>query len=57
METENGRQFSPIFKAVRLQHIMNDVVSVRTLEADGIVPASKAAHAVAKGLIKEGGRG
>ena len=46
LETENGRQFSPIFKAVRLQHIMNDVVSVRTLEADGIIPASKASHAI-----------
>lgn len=44
METENGKQFIPIFKAVRLQHIMNDVVSVRTLEADGIIPESKAVH-------------
>ena len=34
---------------------MNDVVSVRTLEADGIIPASKAAHVVAKGVIKGGG--
>lgn len=50
LETENGRQFSPIFKAVRLQHIMNDVVSVRTLEADGIIPASKALHAMVKDL-------
>ena len=46
LETENGRQFSPIFKAVRLQHIMNDVVSVRTLEADGIIPPSKTSHAI-----------
>lgn len=41
LETESGRQFIPVFKAIRLQHILNDVVSVKTLEADGIIPESE----------------
>lgn len=30
-----------MFRAVRLQHILNDVVSVRTVETDKIIPHSE----------------
>ena len=41
LETERGCQYEPVFKAIRVQHILNDVVSVKTLEADGIIPESE----------------
>ena len=38
LETDRGHKYEPVFKAIRIQHILNDVVSVKTLEADGIIP-------------------
>jgi BTB/POZ domain-containing protein 13 len=38
LKTEEGQQYCPVFRALRLQHIMNDIASIRLLEADRIVP-------------------
>lgn len=40
LECEQGQQYAAVFKAVRVQHILNDVVSVKTVEADRIIPES-----------------
>ena len=38
LECEVGEPYVSVFRGVRLQHILNDVVSVRTIEADKIIP-------------------
>ncbi len=41
LETEDGLPFVGVFGAIRLQHILNDFTSVKTLESDKIVPDCK----------------
>ena len=38
LETEVGQPYMAVFRAIRLQHILNEVVSTGTLEADRIIP-------------------
>ena len=38
LETEVGQPYMAVFRAIRLQHILNEVVSTGTLETDGIIP-------------------
>ena len=38
LKSEEGQQYCPVFRALRLQHIMNDIASIRLLEADHIIP-------------------
>ena len=38
LETEVGQPYVDMFQAIRLQHILNEVVSTGTLEADRIIP-------------------
>lgn len=38
LECSEGWEWQKVFRGVRLQHILNDVVSVRTVEADMIIP-------------------
>lgn len=38
LETEVGQPYVDVFQAIRLQHILNEVVSTGTLEADRIIP-------------------
>jgi BTB/POZ domain-containing protein 13 len=38
LDTEEGQQYRPVFRALRLQHIMNDIASIHLLEADNIIP-------------------
>lgn len=40
LETERGEPYIEVFRAIRIQHILNDIVSVQTLESDKIVPKS-----------------
>ena len=44
LETENGQPYSCVFNAIRIQHILNDLMSVKTLEADGIIAKSETVH-------------
>lgn len=39
--TEQGSPFSPVFRHIRLQYIINDLASARILERDNIVPPGK----------------
>ena len=41
LETEVGQHYVEVFKAIRLQHILNEVVSTGTLEVDRIIPESE----------------
>lgn len=41
LETEDGRQYARVFCAIRLQHILNDISSVETVESDKIIPESE----------------
>ena len=41
LETERGEPYVEVFRAIRVQHILNDVVSVHTLETDMIIPKSE----------------
>ena len=41
LETERGEPYIEVFRAIRIQHILNDIVSVQTLESDKIVPKSE----------------
>lgn len=38
LETEVGQPYMAVFRTIRLQHILNEVVSTGTLETDGIIP-------------------
>jgi len=40
LETEVGQRYVEVFRAIRLQHILNEVVSTGTLEVDRIIPES-----------------
>lgn len=42
LETKIGREYIPVFKAIRVQHILNDAVSVKTLELNAIIPEGEA---------------
>lgn len=39
--TEQGSPFSPVFRHIRLQYIINDLASARILERDNIIPPGK----------------
>jgi len=41
LETEVGQRYVEVFRAIRLQHILNEVVSTGTLEVDRIIPESE----------------
>ena len=41
LETERGQPYVQVFRAIRIPHILNDVVSVHTLESDRIIPESE----------------
>ena len=41
LETERGKEFSSVFRAIRLEHIIVDCCSVSVLETDRIIPASE----------------
>ena len=41
LEEEGNEDHIRVFKAVRLQHILNDKPSLSTIEADKIIPESK----------------
>lgn len=38
---EENEEYAKVFKAIRLQHIMNDKPSLSTIETDRIIPDSK----------------
>lgn len=38
LKTEDGAPFTPVFRHVRLQYIINDLASARILERDNILP-------------------
>ena len=44
LECEVGEPYVSVFRGVRLQHILNDVVSVRTIEADKIIPEGRCGY-------------
>ena len=41
LETERGKEYSNVFRAIRLEHIIVDCCSVSVLETDRIIPASE----------------
>lgn len=41
--TDQGSPFTPVFRHIRLQYIINDLASARILERDNIVPPGKIA--------------
>ena len=41
LKTEDGAPFTPVFRHVRLQYIINDLASARILERDNILPPGK----------------
>lgn len=41
LSEEDSEDYVKVFKAVRLQHILNDKPSLSTIEADKIIPESK----------------
>lgn len=42
-EGEEDDEYVKVFRAVRLQHVLNDKLSVATIEADKIIPKSMVA--------------
>lgn len=40
LDTEPGKPFIPVFKALRLQHIIRDFISCREVEKDRIIPGT-----------------
>lgn len=41
LKAEDGAPFTPVFRHVRLQYIINDLASARILERDNILPPGK----------------
>ncbi len=41
LDTEEGKVFIDVFKAIRLKHILNDKPSIVTIEEDGVIPKGK----------------
>lgn len=39
--TDQGSPFTPVFRHIRLQYIINDLASARILERDNIIPPGK----------------
>ncbi|ELU13473.1 hypothetical protein CAPTEDRAFT_183544 [Capitella teleta] len=40
LETVEGQPYLPVFENLRLQHVVNDVSSVKIVEDDGIIPSA-----------------
>ena len=41
LETDEGRQYVPVFLAVRWHHVVNDLTSLRMIENEKILPHSE----------------
>ena len=41
LEREAGLPYVEVFRAIRLQHILNDITSIESIEADRIIPQSE----------------
>ena len=41
LESPRGEKYLPVFAALRLQHVINDLPSAKILEEDRIIPQSK----------------
>ena len=40
LESEEGKPYMEVFREIRLQHILNDPISIEALETDRVIPES-----------------
>ena len=38
LESDEGKAFIPVFRAIRLHHVINDTRSIQLLDTDNIIP-------------------